>query len=112
MQQESDPDAPRQPSALLTPVLIGSEIYRHSTYGGKHPLAIARVSTALDLIRTLGWLAPERYRDSPMATPEQLARFHTPDYIAALRRAEAEQAADEAVRERHHLGAHGNPIYR
>lgn len=112
MQQESDPDAPRQPSALLTPLLIGSEIYRHSTYGGKHPLAIARVSTALDLIRTLGWLVPERYRDSPMATPEQLARFHTPDYIAALRRAEAEQAADEAVRERHHLGAHGNPIYR
>ena len=37
----------------MTPLLIGSEIYRHSSYGPKHPLAIPRVSTALDLIRAL-----------------------------------------------------------
>ncbi|UFN50680.1 acetoin utilization protein AcuC [Roseomonas sp. OT10] len=94
------------------PLLIGSEIYRGSTYGGKHPLAIPRVSTALDLIRALGWLDPERYLDSPRATPEQLTRFHTPDYVAALQRAEAEQAVSDAVRARHRLGAEGNPIYR
>jgi acetoin utilization protein AcuC len=40
------------------PLLIGSEIYRRSTYGPKHPLAIPRVSTALDLIRALGWMDP------------------------------------------------------
>ncbi len=97
---------------MRRPVLIGSEIYRGSTYGGKHPLAIPRVSTALDLIRALGWLDPDRYRDSPRAAPAQLLRFHTPDYVAALQRAEAEQRVSEAVRARHHLGAHGNPVYR
>ena len=94
------------------PILIGSEIYRGSTYGGKHPLAIPRVSTALDLIRAMGWLYEARYRDSPRATPEQLTRFHTADYVAALQAAERDQGVSEAVRARHHLGAHGNPIYR
>ena len=36
------------------PILIGSEIYRHSICGAKHPLSIPRVSTALDLIRAMG----------------------------------------------------------
>lgn len=94
------------------PLLIGSEIYRKSTYGPKHPLAIPRVSTALDLIRALGWLDPARYIDSPRATPGQLARFHHPDYIAALMAAEAAQDIPAELRERHHIGARGNPVYR
>ena len=69
--------------AAQQPYLIGSEIYRISSYGGRHPLAIPRVSAALDLIRAMGWLDESRYVDSPIATPEQLARFHAPDYIAA-----------------------------
>ena len=97
---------------VTRPVLIGSEIYRGSTYGPKHPLAIPRVSTTLDLIRAMGWVAPGQYRDSPVATPAELTRFHTPDYIEALMRAEAEQAVSAEVRARHHIGAHGNPIYR
>ena len=98
--------------AVTPPILIGSEIYRGSTYGPKHPLAIPRVSTTLDLIRAMGWVAPEQYRDSPRATPEQLTRFHTQDYIAALMRVEAEQTVSEEARARHHIGAHGNPVYR
>jgi acetoin utilization protein AcuC len=100
------------PDPRRAPLLVGSEIYRRSTYGPKHPLAIPRVSTALDLIRALGWLDPERYIDSPRATPEALARFHHPDYIAALQRAEAAQRADPADRERFGIGAHGNPVFR
>ncbi|WP_338144482.1 acetoin utilization protein AcuC [Neoroseomonas marina] len=96
----------------MTPLLIGSEIYRRSTYGPKHPLAIPRVSTTLDLIRALGWMDPARYHDSPMATPEALARFHHPDYLAALMRAEAEQGVSPADRERFRIGADGNPVYR
>lgn len=95
----------------MSPILIGSEIYRGSTYGPKHPLAIPRVSTTLDLIRALGWVEPAQYRDSPRATPEQLTRFHAPDYIAALTRAEATQQVPEADRARFHIGAHGNPVY-
>jgi acetoin utilization protein AcuC len=96
----------------MPPLLIGSEIYRKSTYGPKHPLAIPRVSTALDLIRALGWIAPGQFIDSPRATPEELTRFHHPDYVAALMRAEAEQAVSAEDRERFHIGAHGNPVYR
>jgi len=93
-------------------LLIGSEVYRGSTYGPKHPLAIPRVSTTLDLIRALGWLDPARYIDSPCTTVAELTRFHTPDYIAALIRAEESQAVDPADRERHRIGADGNPVYR
>jgi acetoin utilization protein AcuC len=96
----------------VKPLLIGSEIYRKSTYGPKHPLAIPRVSTALDLIQALGWARRAEVIDSPQATEAQLTRFHTPDYIAALKAAEATQAVPDEVRARHHIGAHGNPIYR
>ena len=92
--------------------LIGSEVYRGSTYGPKHPLAIPRVSTTLDLIRALGWHDPARSIDSPRASVAELTRFHTPDYIAALIRAEQTQAVDPADRERHRIGADGNPVYR
>lgn len=96
----------------MLPLLIGSEIYRNSTYGPKHPLAIPRVSTALDLIRALDWLRPGQWHDSPRATPEQLTRFHHPDYIAALIQAEATQTISPEDRARFHIGAHGNPIYK
>ena len=96
----------------MKPLFIGHEIYRHSTYGPKHPLAIPRVSVVTDLIRALGWLPEDRFRESPQATPEQLLAFHTPDYIAALQRSEAAQVVTDADRARHHIGAHGNPVYR
>ena len=54
----------------MGPKFIGSEIYRRSSYGGGHPLAIPRVSTCIDLCRSLGWLPDEVYVDSPMATPQ------------------------------------------
>ena len=93
------------------PLFIGSEIYRGSSYGPKHPLAIPRVSTAMDLSRAMGWLPDSVYRDSPQATPEQLARFHTPDYITALHRAEAAQRVDPETGERYNLGRLENPIF-
>lgn len=102
----------RKGAFLAEPLLIGSEIYRRSTYGPKHPLAIPRVSTTLDLIRALGWLRPAQYRDSPMAEVAELTRFHDAGYIAALQRAEAAQGADPEDRERYRIGADGNPVYR
>jgi acetoin utilization protein AcuC len=99
-------------SGVTLPVLIGSEIYRRSTYGPKHPLAIPRVSTTLDLVRALGWVEEACYRDSPMASVEQLTRFHDREYIAALQRAEATQQVSAEDRARFHIGANGNPVYR
>ncbi len=100
------------PDPRLRPVLIGSEIYRASTYGPKHPLAIPRVSTAIDLIRAMGWLDEAQYVVAPMASPAAVARFHDPDYVAALRRAEDTQAVSEEDRARYRIGAEGNPVYR
>ncbi len=90
---------------------IGSEIYRRSRYGGKHPLAIPRVSLVTDLARALGWLPDGQYIDSVPATAEQLARFHTSDYIAAVAECERLQATNEQYRSRYGLGANGNPIF-
>lgn len=90
---------------------IGSEIYRHSRYGEKHPLGIPRVSTCIDLCRALGWLPDAVYLDCPQATPAQLARFHDPAYVAAVQRAERLQAADEEMQRRHNLGVNGNPVF-
>ncbi len=93
------------------PVLIGSEIYRTSSYGDRHPLSIPRVAAALDLIRAMGWLDERQYVDSPMATPEQLARFHDRDYIAAVMEAEAEQHVTPDRRRRYNIGCNGNPVF-
>jgi acetoin utilization protein AcuC len=96
---------------MSRPFLIGSEIYRTSSYGHRHPLAIPRVSAALDLIRAMGWLDERCYLDSPRATPEQLARFHDADYITAVLQAEADQHVPADRRERYNIGRNGNPIF-
>lgn len=95
----------------MRPLFIGSEIYRRSRYAEGHPLAIPRVSAAIDLSRALGWLPEEVYIDSPMASAEQLARFHDRDYIAVLQRAEAEQSVSGEVSQRYNIGRNGNPVF-
>lgn len=95
----------------LSARFIGGEIYRRSRYGGKHPLAIPRVSLAMDLCRALGWLPDAAYVESVPATPGQLARFHDPDYIAAVAACERTQTATPEWRVRFGLGANGNPVF-
>jgi acetoin utilization protein AcuC len=69
-------------------LFIASEVYRAANHGRRHPLAIPRVTLAMDLCRALGWLDGESFIDSPMAGEADLARFHDPLYIAAVRAAE------------------------
>ena len=98
--------------SAISPVFIGSEIYRFSTYGPSHPLAVPRVSTCIDLCRALGWLSdPGVYRDAPMATLPQILRFHDQDYVAALQRAEAARSVTPDDRERYRIGTDNNPVY-
>jgi acetoin utilization protein AcuC len=92
------------------PRFIGSEIYRGSSYGAGHPLRVPRVSTVMDLCRTLGWLEG-RYITSPRARPAALHLWHDPHYIAALQAAEARGYANDEDRSRYHLGTHSNPVY-
>ena len=96
----------------MRPYYVGSEIYRRSSYGPKHPLAVPRVSVCTDLVRAMGWMDDARFLEAQLAGDGLLHRFHTPDYVAALKQAEAEQAVSDDVRARHALGAAGNPIFR
>ncbi|MFW8633750.1 acetoin utilization protein AcuC [Cribrihabitans pelagius] len=96
---------------LERPLFIGSEIYRGSSYGARHPLRVPRVSTVMDLARVLGWLPGQAYVNSPRAKPTALTAWHTPEYIAALQAAEAAQDVSAEVRARHHIGTLSNPVF-
>ena len=91
--------------------LIGNEIYRRMSFPPRHPLAIARVAPAIDLIRAMGWLEPEEYVDAEPASVEALARFHHADYIAAVIEAERAQDVTAETRRRYRLGTIEAPIY-
>jgi acetoin utilization protein AcuC len=92
-------------------ILVGSEIYRRSSYGAAHPLRVPRVSTVLDLARALDWLPPRHYRTSPTAKAEALALWHDPGYLDALAAAERDGAVSPAVRARYGLGTLSNPVF-
>lgn len=95
----------------MTPLLLGSEIYRGSSYGKWHPLRVPRVSTVMDLTRAMGWLPPSHFRTSPRAKPAALAIWHTPDYLAALQTAEAAGSVDPEIRDGHGIGTNSNPVF-
>ena len=92
-------------------LFIGSQIYRGSSYGARHPLRVPRVSTVMDLCAALGLLPPALYRTSHRAKAAALTRWHSPDYITALQAAEANGAVSDATRARHHLGTLSNPVF-
>lgn len=96
---------------MATPIFIGSEIYRGSSYGANHPLAIPRVSTVIDLCRAMDWLPTQQYRTSPMVKPAALTSFHTAEYIAALQSAESSLSVPTNVRQRHQIGTLVNPVF-
>ena len=84
---------------------------RPALHGHNHPLAIARVATVMELARLLGWLDADKLQASSEATFEQLAGFHTRRYLAALRRADALQQVEPAVRQLHNIGTLENPVF-
>lgn len=102
---------PARAGALAAPLFIGSDIYRGSSYGTRHPLRVPRVSTVMDLSRALGWLPPDRFRTSPRAKPAALELWHETPYIAALQAAETLGEATREMRERFHLGTLSNPVF-
>lgn len=98
-------------SLARSPVFVGHQLYRRAAYGTHHPLAIPRVAAVMDLCAALGWLPDDEFERSPQATDAQLAQFHTPDYIAAFRHADAVGKVDIAVRERYAIGTMENPLF-
>lgn len=94
---------------------ISSEIYRATGYEGNHPLAIERIGAVMTLAEQLGWLekeGPNAYTPSPVASEDQLLAFHTADYLAALKAADARGRAIAEEREKYALGTLENPVFR
>ena len=77
----------------MTPLLVTSEVYRGSSYGPKHPLAIPRVPAMLDLCAALGWLPEAQVIESPRATAAELARAADDLTEAEVARARAQLRA-------------------
>ncbi len=76
-------------------------MYRVSSFGGGHPLAIPRVSTVMDVVRALDFSVNDQFQIAPVAKPALLQQFHTSDYIDALQRIEDDQQASD--RDRKHF---------
>ncbi len=92
-------------------VFIGSDLCRAPGFGSNHPLAIPRVASVMQLCAALGWLEPAEFRSSPQATVEQLARFHSREYLAALLAAQASGVVSIEARERYAIGTRENPVF-
>lgn len=102
------PHSKRMRQALF----VGSDVYRKPAFGSHHPLSIIRVAGVVDVCRSLGWFEKEQYRDSPVATTEQLRRFHDPEYIEALRKADQLGSVDKEIRARFRIGTMENPLFQ
>jgi len=96
---------------LSKAILIGSEIYRNSQFGGKHPLSIPRVSAVMDLIRALEICDSEEYKTGPCAKPELLQKFHTSEYISVLKKTEISQKISEIDAKTYNIGSLSNPVF-
>ncbi len=96
---------------MQQPLFIGSDIYRGSSYGPRHPLSIPRVPTVTDLCRAMNWFGEGQYRRSPRAKPDSLHAFHTEAYVSALQTAEDTGEVDDQTRARHGLGTLSNPVF-
>jgi len=95
----------------LTARFIASPRFASRGYGRNHPLAIPRVSLAHELVRACGLIEEGEYLEARCASDAELAAFHDPDYVAALRRAEAGGGVAQEDRRRYALGTLENPWF-
>jgi acetoin utilization protein AcuC len=65
----------------------------------------------MQLCAALGWFGQGELRPSPQATPEELERFHSHEYVEALQRADAAGVASIEARERFAIGTRENPLF-
>ncbi len=92
-------------------VFIASEDFRGHSFGRGHPLSVPRVPLAWDLIQAYHALSPEEFLPAREAEEHELLGFHRPDYLDALRRAQAMGRVDDAIRRDYHLGTLENPWF-
>ncbi len=100
------------PNLTRTPArFIFSDRYRNHSYGSQHPLSIPRVSLTYDLIQAYDGFQKDEVLDSKMASEEELLRFHTPQYIKAMKDVEATNKVQAVYRKIHNIGNYENPYF-
>ncbi|MBT8075311.1 MAG: acetoin utilization protein AcuC [Gammaproteobacteria bacterium] len=92
-------------------MFIGSDVFRREAFGEHHPLSIPRQSGVLDVCKMLGWLDDSNHHVCPLASEEELTRFHDANYIGALKVAEAAGRVEPQVRDRYRIGTMENPLF-
>ena len=92
-------------------VFLVSPHVRRPAYGRNHPLGIPRVALTIDLARACGVLDPDEVVSARAAVDPELEWFHTPDYVAAVRGAEALGHVQTEWRQRFGLGTLENPYF-
>lgn len=90
---------------------VASPIYRRQAYGPQHPLAIARTETVADICYAFDWLPPSAMRQGIAASMTTLRKFHSADYIAALRDSDINRRVERDVRKRYSIGTMENPLF-
>ncbi len=111
MSHDKDATALRSGLKQHKPLFVSSEVYRETGYGSNHPLAIQRIGNVLDLCEALGWFADAPYVDSTVASIEDLTRFHSPDYVAALQEADRAGKVSTQSRRKYNIGTMENPFF-
>lgn len=94
------------------PVFISSGVYNETGYRQNHPLGIPRLATVHAVCQAMGWLTPETFLESPVASVEVLERLHHPDYVAAICEVSDTGRATREMTERYNIGNMENPGFR
>jgi acetoin utilization protein AcuC len=92
-------------------LFVASDFCRRPGFGRHHPLGIPRVSAVLELCGRLDWLDAAQLRTSRVASVAELAAFHDPAYVDALRTSDAAGCVEPAARERYGFGNFENPLF-
>ncbi|HYI22298.1 MAG TPA: acetoin utilization protein AcuC [Candidatus Limnocylindrales bacterium] len=66
----------------VQPLVVFGDVNLSYDFGPEHPLTPRRFPPSIDLMRTAG---AERFVEPRLATDDELARLHTPDYIDTVR---------------------------
>jgi len=92
-------------------LFVGNDVYQRAAFGNNHPLSIARVEKVRELCDVLNWFEPNQYRTSPVASEAQLLRYHTPDYVHALKAADRDGHVSRSDRVQYGFGTMENPLF-
>lgn len=89
---------------------VGGDVYRRPGFGSNHPLAIPRVGLVIELCEALGWL-DGMYVESPIASEQEICRYHDPDYVEAVKRISERGKATTEERATYNIGNRENPVF-